>query len=730
MLEARYRLTAVIVVVVSLLAGCSNAAYPRSFSSTGSLTPSLPDSSDETLPPFTVSPFDGAVFHWSPVNESDDWYMVGTFNFSNGQYLAIGLNSVKKMDGPMVICNVEGGASGFVVCWDFKGQPTYDPPVNYSTLPDDQQAATTFATKVGDVMIIQFKKLIFSPSRNISLMSMSGANRVIFARGKWGTALSPTQHQSDSAISVFMNFMTGEVVKPVSTSYRYVLYPALAAMVATSIVMRILISCYRIRFGDTARLVGVIAFCSAFTVVTLAYIVVYYSDFVTMVRPKAFFRAVGEGAVLVFSSMMLPMGRRFFFSDFFGISPERAVKFHIFGSALLIVVTTVHGGGMLYQYGADVFRWKEKDAVSRIPGIITYVLLIVQTVIGVLRHKIGFGRFRVAHYLNVLIFFFACCHTPQICYSIIPAIALFFFTNIYKRFFVRIGPNETIVKCVADQAAQVTILDIVKYDFTAPGSYYFIALPDIGVLAHPFSVYRCKQGKDLQVLRFIIRNTEKRKGFVGAANSTWTAKLFNRISGGMKLSTYRLDGPYGLLEHSPFNYQNYLLVAGGVGITSVASVLFKLAEADEKSLGRTDAKTNLWLLWVVSDPSWIHLLGEDLVNAKQTAKRTCCNLKVLIKVFVTNSRTLEAKHVKSVSQPITQNIQITYGKRPDWNEELKAFEEQQKKYSITSSDGTISTLNSAVMYCCGPEAMVSEATAAAKALKELVVDVNSSVHSF
>jgi predicted ferric reductase len=743
-------LLAVLIVAFVMFIEHAAAAYPRSFAS-GGLTPTIGSDDDEAaLPPYNVKPFSQAYFSWEAVNTTDGWYMNGTFNFSNGEYVAIGLNSYKKMDGPIVICNANSSANS-ATCYDYMGD-TY----SIRRLFDDDlapalQATTTMAASANGVTLISFTKIIVSYSMNVSLVNIGEFNRMIFARGKWNTLPGPNQHQTADRSSFSVNFVTGMVIAPTSNTYRYVLYPAIGLMVLVSIVLKIAIGCYRVKISDRLRYYGVIGLCGAYVLVVAAYILVYYSDYIIMVAPKASFRATGQGNVFIMGTLLLPVARRFFFSEFFGISPERAIKFHIFLALLFLLTSTVHGAGMWYQYGtSQIIRWRDKDTASRLPGLIAYILVLVQVSVGLLRHLIGYERFRAMHYLYAPILFCMCCHAPIMCYAVIPAIALYLLTNIQKRFFVPVGAKETITYCEVDAATQTTIIDVVKYDPVPPGSWYFITLPDIGHVAHPFSVYRCRKSAEFQTLRFIVRNTAARsappipsgilpKAIHGMLHKGkketekapgWTTKLYEYIASGKKLTEYRLDGPYGILEHNPMNYYNYILVAGGVGISSIGYMLSKIAEADAKIIGNKEAKCNMLLVWVVSDPSWVHLLGEEIAVARHLLKRTCPNLKCVFKIFITNSRTLDPKFVRSLSPSITSTVSVVYGSRPNFMEEFKAFETQTKNHYITSADNVINTLGSAVMYCCGPEGLIASAVDATKSLKELSVDVNLGAYEF
>lgn len=742
---------AAVILSVIMLVEHASAAYPRSFAAGGIVTPTIGSDDDESaLPPYNVKPFSQAYFSWEAVNTSDGWFMNGTFNFSNGEYVAIGLNSYKKMDGPIIICNANNSANS-ATCYDYIGDTYTIKQLTDNDLAPELQATTTMAATANGVTLISFTKIVTSYSLNYSLVNIGGFNRMIFARGKWNNLPAPTQHQTADSSSFSINFVTGIVISPTSDSYQYVLYPAIGLMVLVSIILKIAIGCYRVKISDRLRFYGVIGLCGTYVLVVAAYILVYYSDYLIMVTPKASFRATGQGNVFIMGTLLLPVARRFFFSEFFGIPPERAIKFHMFLALLFLLTSTVHGAGMWYQYGTtQIVRWRDKDTASRLPGLIAYVLVLVQITVGLLRHLIGYERFRAMHYLYLPILFFMCCHAPIMCYSVIPAIALYLLTNIQKRFFVPVGAKETITYCEVDEATQTTIIDVVKYDPVPPGSWYFITLPDIGRVGHPFSVCRCRKTAEFQTLRFIIRNTAARstppipsgvipktihgilyKGKKDIEKAPgWTTRLYEHVASGKKLDEYRLDGPYGILEHNPMNYYNYILVAGGVGISSIGYMLSKIAEADAKIIGNKDAKCNMLLVWVVSDPSWVHLLGEEIAVARHLLKRTCTNLKCVFKIFITNSRTLDAKFVRNISPSITSTVNVVYGSRPNFMEEFKTFETQTKNHYITSADNVINTLGSAVMYCCGPEGLITSAVEATKSLKELAVDVNLGAYEF
>ena len=90
-------------------------------------------------------------------------------------------------------------------------------------------------------------------------------------------------------------------------------------------------------------------------------------------------------------------------------------------------------------------------------------------------------------------------------------------------------------------------------------------------------------------------------------DGTWTRQLFDIVEKSEadesesnpstpKLPTVYLDGPYGKLSVKVDDYDSLVLVAGGIGITPMASLAGYIATY--KALGRFGKLSRLRIVWI------------------------------------------------------------------------------------------------------------------------------------
>ena len=661
-------------------------------------------------------------FTWSPPrNESGRYFLNGTFNFSNGIYVAVGMNSDKKMNGPIIICAVNI-SNGRASCNDYWGS-YYS--ITVRDIRPECETNITDAWQVNGTIYITFEKPVIDPNLNLTDVNINGFGRWIFARGKWYPQNpDPTQHEADQQNSYQINFLSGTVEAFTSREYVIVLVIACVSVALASIALS-LMRALHMSLHDKQRLVLGIVFLSCYCIIVVGYIMANYVDYLVMIISKSFYRAVGDGAVLCFASLMFPVTRRVFLG-FFGIPPERAIKYHIFSTLVLIVVVAVHAIGMWKSFGTSYMtRWREKDGVSVLPGLIAFVLIIAITIPSLLRNTFSYRLHRAMHYLYVPCIFFTACHATALAYGLAPAAIFFFLSFIHRKFAVPLGEVEDSMQCaVVDEGSKCITLDFVKNDYLRPGSWYMLSIPEAGPAQHPFFVCRSRQTSNCCFLRFIIKDTRAstiRRDRL--ASTGWTGTLYDHLKEKKPIKSYMLDGPYGLAEVDPFNYGNFIFVAGGIGITPLIHMLQIMSLSsgdghDEELIGAIKMKANILFMWVIPNTSLLSILAEDISSYRQAIANASQHLKLAIKVWVTGSQPLSEQCVRA----LPKDIDVINGCRPKFSDEFQAFEKQQTGHFVKTVDERYSTLNAAAMYLCGPKSMVHDARAAVKALPSLVVD--------
>jgi len=223
------------------------------------------------------------------------------------------------------------------------------------------------------------------------------------------------------------------------------------------------------------------------------------------------------------------------------------------------------------------------------------------------------------------------------------------------------------------------------------GQYAFINIPSITPLEwHPFTI---SSAPGETALTFHIKNMGK---------NTWTARLA-RIYGGegssfaaiTALPIVNVDGPYG----NPPDFaahQNIVLIAGGIGITPMISILKDLQQLHKQNEVKLGHLKNVYLMWVVRDLAILDMFREvfdDITN-----DHSCKDVfHIMLRV---TQRSFSAKAV--VDSPPPFNPPPVMG-RPNIQQEFS---------DIAAVCGT-----NVLAMVCGPAPMVKEVQTAAYTFK-------------
>lgn len=736
--------TRIAVVVVAIVIFTTATTAQRGASSIRSV--SIPENNEEILPPFVAKPFDQTYFSWS-ITQLDDYptgsgqsgdFLIGTFNFTQDLYVAIGINSPKKMRGPIILCKARGGrnTSGVGFCVDYEGPEDPDYAINLAAA---QRTIVVSSQIIDNKYSLVFAKLIRPRATNVSIIEWDGSSRVIFAMGKWiDGAPEPKQHDAEDMSALLIDFNAGSVEKFKSTLHRTVIYVGIGCLGAVVIVSKIVRS-MQLKISHMQRRIISVILCIGFVVLTVMYMFANYRDYKITVTRKATQRSLGDGAAWTLSCLLFPVGRRILFSDLLTVSHERAIKYHMGLALLTLVLVAAHGIAMWIVYGTEwVTRWRDKDEVSKLPGIFAFVLMILIIVFALLRNRvISFNVFRLTHYIYIPLLFFACCHYPKLAIGVAPGGALLLLSFLYKRLVNPLDENETIENLIYDSDAQIVILDVLKADFIVPGQYYYIGIPEISAMEmHPFSVARATIRDRTRVLRFVIRNTGAPRAAKSGGNvlddgsggggekprKTWTSQLFAMAKEGRMPKSYRLDGPYGVPQVNPIIYENICMVAGGTGISPQNCMLQALALGLGPVIGNIDDKRNIALFWVVRDRSTFLLMYKDLETFGQRL-RQMPDKRVTLRVFITFSATAGLPAVDAPPLPKKLRcVEVLEGRRPNFAEEFAAF--QKNCQENVFARGSYSSSSTAALYMSGPDGLMNEAAKCAASLQGLAMHIH------
>ncbi|KAF4315297.1 hypothetical protein G195_010683 [Phytophthora kernoviae 00238/432] len=343
-------------------------------------------------------------------------------------------------------------------------------------------------------------------------------------------------------------------------------------------------------------------------------------------------RAFGMNGLYALVLSVVLVARRSFLHKMFGLSGERAARYHVltgqFGAVMLILhgvlyvlVWYMQGKviNMLLPCLEETCTPKQQYGSSRnFFGLVALVplLVVVLSSLEWVRRRY-FRRFIVLHCLSVVFVAFTALHYYPTTFWLIPAFVLY---AIYRMVSVFGRGQASVVSATAlsDKVFQLELRRLASggSDFVS-GQYVYIKVDAIGKNEwHPFTISSSP-----------LRN---RHSFVldAKVQGSFTSQLLSLMKT-QQLHTVHVDGYYGskikLAPHMVF-------VAGGSGMTPFLSLLDHLralADAgDRDDMSMLDAQElpqTLWVIWTCRDMELLEAHAE-LLDAVNRCSRWKCSV--------------------------------------------------------------------------------------------------------
>ena len=246
-----------------------------------------------------------------------------------------------------------------------------------------------------------------------------------------------------------------------------------------------------------------------------------------------------------------------------------------------------------------------------------------------------------------------------------------------------------------------------EFQFSA-GQFGWINIPAIDPISwHPFSMVPMK---DEIGVRFVIKSngpntwtgnllslspastltlTESSTDF-GSINSTETeGKSLLEKSQDSPIEVH-LDGPYGQLSINPSNYGRIVLIAGGVGITPMASIFFDIA------IRRPMKMVTCTLYWTVRSPEIFSVFEKEFSE-----------------ICSANPNSMKVIYIATQSKG-----QVMIGENEIRKERLNVLDELTR-YSVDRRDLGV--------FVCGPQVLVESTVTACRSID---CDVHTEIFEF
>ncbi|KAG2788152.1 hypothetical protein PC129_g10390 [Phytophthora cactorum] len=350
-------------------------------------------------------------------------------------------------------------------------------------------------------------------------------------------------------------------------------------------------------------------------------------------------RAFGMNGLYAVVLSVILVARQSFLHKFFGLSGERAARYHVLTGRFGFIMLMLHGvlyilvwymqgkvEKMLFPCLAESCTPKQRYGSTRnFFGAVAMLPLLIVAVSSMewVRRRL-FRRFITLHCLSAGFVVFTALHYYAASFWLVPAIVLY---GIYRTVSV-FGRGKASVMSATAMSNKVFQLELRRSTTTGsdflPGQYVYIKVDAIGKEWHPFTISSSP-----------LRN---RHSFVldAKVQGPFTSQVLTLMRT-HQLKTVHVDGYYGAeIKLAP----HMVFVAGGSGMTPFLSVLDHLKaladmnDRDEMSTDDSELPRTLWIIWTCRDLEFLEAHAEllDAVNR-------CSQWKCKVWLHLTHSGT-------------------------------------------------------------------------------------------
>jgi NAD(P)H-flavin reductase len=309
---------------------------------------------------------------------------------------------------------------------------------------------------------------------------------------------------------------------------------------------------------------------------------------------------LGTWITLNISMSLFPVTRNSIWVIFFNISKERITYVHRFIATLCLISIIIKFITSLIFY--DLFFLSRliniKTGGSPLFGVISSLLFIILGLLSiiVIRKKM-FEVFYYSHrILTICGVIFGILHYISTLYYLIPCLLLYFTDLIrrvnitYKSIYSKLKNIQEVENDTSYTLIHITIKNKIK---TFPGCYFFLCFyNDISRFQwHPLSLVSYEN----DILTFCCKNI---------GQYSWTNRLHDNVKNNYDMLVNRnvyIQGPYANLlpKYIDNMYDNIIIVAGGIGITPMITILDDINKRYNKN--QLNKLKNVRMVWVLKN---------------------------------------------------------------------------------------------------------------------------------
>eukprot|EP00760_Papus_ankaliazontas_P008625 PhM_4_TR1389/c0_g1_i1/m.12760 len=348
--------------------------------------------------------------------------------------------------------------------------------------------------------------------------------------------------------------------------------------------------------------------------------------------------ACGFTTAFVICFLLLPVCRNNLFSVVFRTSYHNLMKWHTIFAYMVLLLGTIHGAGMMANRSTLAFEWSGNT--PGLAGFLSWLCLVVFMLSNAFARRF-YQLWYFLHIVTFLLFFILVhLHVPSLVYGTLFSIILYVIDMCLRardrslrrghiRSYQLITPDTIGIEVEVGAPLHTGVASNVH---SRPGEFVMLRLVGSGE-AHPFSLSsRSIARADYTANTFTlhIKATSSLARSTHRQRRTFTSKLVGDAAGlALKGRSVTVEGPYGGIRLQLRHYRTLLVVAGGIGITPVMSLLDHLTGDPMFTVGTS--LQHVTIVWAVKTLDQF-LVAADLLHHALTLATRPFNLQVHLHV--------------------------------------------------------------------------------------------------
>ena len=374
-------------------------------------------------------------------------------------------------------------------------------------------------------------------------------------------------------------------------------------------------------------------------------------------------RLFGEMTVLTMSFLTIPITHNNIWESIFGVPFDRAVRYHrVLGAVTWLFVTlhmwlwqvlwirngTLANNGWLSTTNL-IIAGRADDPEAEIRGN-NFTIPIMETLwllgslsltAAALRKFIPYEVFQYTHYFMIMFFLMSFVHSFQSWYFTGGGLLLYMYDKCLR--LIKSSQYMEVESLRYAELSSTTRVVMSKKQFSRPyvaGQYCFINIPAVSQFEwHPFTI---SSFPAMDKIEFTIYSR---------GSGTWTNRLGVYARNHTGPTQIQIDGPFG--RNMPYNnHEVLILVAGGIGVTPMISILNQVAQNLATNF-QSSKISQVHFIWIFRK---MELLYEFIHMLKPILSQELLQQKIFLHLYCTATERSESLHsLENDSDTVTES---------------------------------------------------------------------------